>query len=149
MRWSSRRVRTDGCTLHSVRRMSNVQPLLNGSAYVSRHLPPWLLIIIPCAPTSRALCASAALWIPLMTIGKREVSLIHATSSQFNVRSMYRPMSLPKPPPCLSLPASAPLTGEDTVSAATLSSASRFPGTCASTVMKIALTPSWRAFCRS
>lgn len=113
---------------------------------VSRERPPWLLSRIPSAPYSTAFRASAAVWIPFRTIGSPpEAWRIHARSSQTNVESMYLAITRPRPPPFLSLVATAPLIAEAMFSAAIRSSASRFPGTGASTVTKIALMPSFLA----
>ena len=116
---------------------------------VSRERPPWFDSMMPCTPYETALMASAAPWIPLMTTGRRAVCWIHGMSSQLSVLSMYWPISLPMPPPFRSLEATAPLMAEETFSEAMRSSASRFPGTWASTVTKMARTPSSRALCRS
>lgn len=82
--------------------------------------------------------------------------LIQARSSQTSVESMYLAMTRPSPPPFLSLVATAPLIAEAMFSAAIRSSASRLPGTGASTVTKMARMPSFFAersrssvFCRS
>lgn len=110
---------------------------------MSKLLPPWLLRMIPSMPCFMASLASAAVWIPLSTIGSLVALRNQAMSFQFNEESMYAPIVLPSPPPLISFFAAAPLTGENDafVSAFTFSSASRFPGMGASTVTKTAFAP--------
>lgn len=121
--WSSSRVSIAGCVVSSER-------------------PPWLLSKMPSTPYSTALLASAAVCTPLSTMGSPPADrLIHARSSHVSDESMYLAMTLPRPPPFLSLVATAPLMAEAMFSAAMRSSASRLPGTGASTVTKMALMP--------
>lgn len=118
--------------------------------HVSSDLPPWLLSIIPSAPYSTAMRASATVCTPLSTTGSPDARLIQAMSSQTRLLSMYWAMSLPRPPPFLSLVDAAPEMADRTVvAAATRSSASRFPGTGASTVTKMALIPAFATLASS
>lgn len=125
--WSSRSVSMAGCVVSSER-------------------PPWLLRRMPSTPYSTAFRASAAVCTPFNTMGRPpDDRLIHARSSQTSVESMYFAITRPSPPPFLSLVATAPLMAEAMFSAAIRSSASRLPGTGASTVTNMARMPSFFA----
>lgn len=111
----------------------------------------------PSTPYSTASLTSSAVCTPFSTIGTLHASRIQVKSSHVSALSMYCAINLPSPLPFLSVLLSPPLIADLIVIAcAAFSSASRLPGTGASTVTKTALMPRPAAilsrsivFCRS
>ena len=143
----------DGC-LSSAQRSQLAMTLVHFSArlnaYPSRDLPPWLLNITASTPCSTANLTSSTVCTPFNTIGTELSFRIHSKSSQHRALSIYCPISLPNPLPFLSLLLSLPLIADLMGTACGMrSSASRLPGTGASTVTKTALMPRSLALRRS
>lgn len=95
--------------------------------YVSSHLLPWLLSIVPANLYCNALRASAAIWIPFSNTGNSETCFDHRRLFQMRVECIYNAMTCPKPQPFLSLLATTPLTAKLRSPAAMYSSLSHFP----------------------